>query len=366
MKNVAFSTEYAEQYNRQFEILFREENRRSKEEGCFANGYSLMCESFEGELDDEPRLAARYALFSPSHEPVFTYACLDSANSLCEMIRHNNGRTYFLFRRDRFGFSVLDLETLQEHRFYSDDALYNQNDFIWCSAEYYPARNTIFVAGHMPGGHYEVYEYDFSDPLHCAAHIPDDALILTLPSTDFADEMEDFRDEYRNWGEEEIFGSALLNSFDDIAEWFAFVDTLGSRKTAPSYYMPSTPFVAFRMSDGMPIGMIEVKHELNDYLSKHGGHISYSVRPSERRRGFGKRMLAMVLPYAKILGHSKVLVVCHTDNEPSRRTILADGGVYEQTYFSELDNIYNENYWIRTTPSGPVGQADFNNAGIVS
>ena len=37
----------------------------------------------------------------------------------------------------------------------------------------------------------------------------------------------------------------------------------------------------------------------------------------------------MVLPYAKLLGHSKVLVVCHTDNEPSRRTILADGGVYE-------------------------------------
>ena len=53
----------------------------------------------------------------------------------------------------------------------------------------------------------------------------------------------------------------------------------------------------------------------------------------------------------KLLGHSKVLVVCHTDNEPSRRTILADGGVYEQTYFSELDNIYNENYWIRTTPT---------------
>ena len=351
MRNVAFSPEYAQQYETQSQVLFKEENRISKEEGCFANGYFLRCEAYEGELDGVPRLAAKYSLFTPNHDLILSYDCLDNAHPLCEMITHRNGQEYYIFRRDRFGFSIFNLHTLSEHRYYSEEAFKTGSDFIWCGAEYYPERNTLFVVGHMPDAPFEIYEFDFSDPMTCIAFVPDDALILTLPTTEFADEMEEFRDEYINWGEENIYGSALLQSFDDIAEWFAFVETLGSRKTAPSYYMPSTPFVAFRMADGIPVGMIEVKHELNDYMSKHGGHISYSVRPSERRRGYGKRMLAMVLPYAKLLGHSKVLVVCHTDNEPSRRTILADGGVYEQTYFSELDNIYNENYWIRTTPT---------------
>ena len=52
-----------------------------------------------------------------------------------------------------------------------------------------------------------------------------------------------------------------------------------------------------------------------------------------------------------------------------RHCIAADidrirmAGIYEQTYFSELDNIYNENYWIRTTPPGT---AEPSQANIVS
>ena len=160
MRNVAFSSEYAKRYEEQSKILFRDANRRSKEEGCFANGYFLLCESYEGELDGEHRMAARYSLFTPNHDLVLSYDCLDSEHALSEMISHNDGNVYYLFRRDRFGFSVFNLNTLREHRYYSDEAYANDSDFIWCGAEYYADRNTIFVVGHMPGAPFEVYEFD--------------------------------------------------------------------------------------------------------------------------------------------------------------------------------------------------------------
>ena len=135
MRNVAFSPEYANQYKQQSEILFRPENKRTKEEGCFANGYFLLCETYEGELDGEPRMAARYSLFTPNHDLVLSYDCLDNEHALSEMIKHNNGIVYYVFRRDRFGFSVFNLATLTEHRYYSDEAFKTGSDFIWCGAE---------------------------------------------------------------------------------------------------------------------------------------------------------------------------------------------------------------------------------------
>ena len=150
MRNVAFSPEYAQQYEQQSQLLFRDENRRSKEEGCFANGYFLLCESYEGQLGDEMRLAAKYSLFTPNHELILSYECLDNTHPLCEMISHRDGNVYFIFRRDRFGFSIFNLNTLREHRYYSEAAFETGTDFIWCGAEYYPDRDTLFVVGHMP------------------------------------------------------------------------------------------------------------------------------------------------------------------------------------------------------------------------
>ena len=57
-------------------------------------------------------------------------------------------------------------------------------------------------------------------------------------------------------------------------------------------------------------------------------------------------MLAECLPICKAFGLDRVLVTCLTDNEASRRTILACGGVYEKTVFCERDNVSLERYWI--------------------
>ena len=98
--------------------------------------------------------------------------------------------------------------------------------------------------------------------------------------------------------------------------------------------------------DGGPHGL----GPLNQMLAAYGGHIGYSVRPSERRKGYAARMLREVLPFCRQLGLSRVLITCTPDNEASRRVILSAGGVYESTVFEADRNRELERYWIDLTP----------------
>lgn len=101
-----------------------------------------------------------------------------------------------------------------------------------------------------------------------------------------------------------------------------------------------------RKTDNKVLGFLQVRHEFNDYLSKFGGHIGYSVRPSERRKGYAKEMLKMALPFCREIGIDKVLVTCIDGNIGSEKTILANGGVYESTVHEPYDNKDLKRFWI--------------------
>lgn len=93
------------------------------------------------------------------------------------------------------------------------------------------------------------------------------------------------------------------------------------------------------------VGIIDLRHNLNNpVLSLWGGHIGYSVRPSERRKGYAKEMLGLMLEEARKRGLEKVMISCSTENEASERTILANGGVYEKTVSVENEQV--KRYWI--------------------
>ncbi len=101
-----------------------------------------------------------------------------------------------------------------------------------------------------------------------------------------------------------------------------------------------------RESDHKVVGVIQIRHYFNEFLEKYGGHIGYSICPSERRKGYATQMLRAVLPACKVLGIDKVLITCVTGNEGSRKTILNNGGVYESTVYEPKENVYLERYWI--------------------
>jgi predicted acetyltransferase len=57
------------------------------------------------------------------------------------------------------------------------------------------------------------------------------------------------------------------------------------------------------------------------------GHIGYGVVPWKRQRGYAKRALGLMLVEAAKEGLPYVELTCDVDNEPSQRTIVANGGV---------------------------------------
>jgi len=94
------------------------------------------------------------------------------------------------------------------------------------------------------------------------------------------------------------------------------------------------------------IGRVSVRHELNENLSKIGGHVGYEIRPSKRRKGYGKRILELGLKEAKKLDLKKVLVTCDSYNLGSKKIIESNGGVFENELFIDDSNVGKLRYWI--------------------
>ena len=78
-------------------------------------------------------------------------------------------------------------------------------------------------------------------------------------------------------------------------------------------------------------GALDIRHELNEYLERFGGHIGYGIAPSERKKGYGKIQLKLGLEKAKKIGLKKVLITCDDNNIGSAKTIEACGGIYNDT-----------------------------------
>jgi predicted acetyltransferase len=89
--------------------------------------------------------------------------------------------------------------------------------------------------------------------------------------------------------------------------------------------VPSTVF--WYVSGEYYLGALVIRHELTAELADVGGHVGYHVVAPWRRQGHATRMLTAGLAKCRELGLDRVLLTCAADNEPSRRVILANGGV---------------------------------------
>lgn len=95
---------------------------------------------------------------------------------------------------------------------------------------------------------------------------------------------------------------------------------------------------------GRILGGIHFRHYLNEQLSQNGGHIGYGVRKCERRKGYAREMLKLLLEKIKKLDLDRVLITCDDDNVGSAKTIESCNGIMHDKVVFE--NEVTRRYWI--------------------
>lgn len=175
-------------------------------------------------------------------------------------------------------------------------------------------------------------------------------LQLIEPQPRYAEAIWQVRQEILEFdaGNESRFaGCSGLDRCESAEEWIRLCALRKSEETCgeAGTKVPSHVYLAVRKEDDRIVGIIDLRHHINHpILGTWGGHCGYTVRPSERRKGYAKEMLRLNIQNAKELGIEKLLVTCDATNIASEKTILACGGIFESTV--DVDGCSKKRYWI--------------------
>ena len=169
---------------------------------------------------------------------------------------------------------------------------------------------------------------------------------LVEPTIEYKNQVMDLKTQLLN-NNEGFDGCAKLESVNSYEEWIDFENRL--LKEYGESYVPSTVCLAVKKNDNKLVGIIDYRHELSDFLFNYGGNIGYTVSPTERRKGYGKEMLRLMLNRCKEEGKTRLLLTCDKDNIASSKIIESNGGILDNEV---IDNVnlgksgIIKRYWI--------------------
>ena len=118
-----------------------------------------------------------------------------------------------------------------------------------------------------------------------------------------------------------FFIKNIINYEDKIKE----LDNASNGILENPAFVPYTCYV-FIIEDKI-VGVGSIRHYLNEYLENYGGHIGYSIRPTERKKGFGKMALNLLLKEIAKKDIKEVIVTCNSENIGSQKVIEGNNGI---------------------------------------
>ena len=144
-------------------------------EYCPGDDYRVLCYSA---VDENESTRKRYrdqnsGLISRLYhkdELVFEWKFIGASPRNASIIHHANGRTYLLYYEDLYGYSVLELSSMQSVHYipqesYETDKSRFEETVIWVVPHYDPESGLLAVEGCIWAALYTVLVVDFSDPM---------------------------------------------------------------------------------------------------------------------------------------------------------------------------------------------------------
>ena len=155
-----------------------------------------------------------------------------------------------------------------------------------------------------------------------------------IPGISRKEDAIDYIREFLEYGSE-INGAGGLHRFlDDYEGWLKKLD-LDYTMVPDEERVPARTYFLVRESDSRIIGMINIRLALNERLSHYGGHIGYSIRPTERGKGYNKINLYLGLKVCGAHGIDKVFMDADLNNPASWKTMEALGGIRIREYYDD-------------------------------
>lgn len=154
-------------------------------------------------------------------------------------------------------------------------------------------------------------------------------------------QLNEMMDEWTNPNEKIIPWSIRKSDYHNIDEYIENLEL----KEPDGKYVPDSTYFCLDTNRNIFVGAVNIRHYLNEKLMISGGHIGDGIRPSERNKGMGTKMISLALEECNKLGIKKVLMCCNKDNVCSAKTIIKNGGVLENEIID--DGVLIQRYWIQ-------------------
>ncbi len=133
--------------------------------------------------------------------------------------------------------------------------------------------------------------------------------------------IQDYKNEYLKY-HNKVNGGCGIHHYLNIDDWFDELDKIVLGKSTKR--IQSYTYVCIE-NDKM-VGMIDIRLNLpKEWYT--AGHIGYSIRPSERKKGYATLVLKEAIQITKNLKIYPVIITCLENNIASKKVILNNAGI---------------------------------------